>query len=217
MRIIAISDTHGYHRRLTIPEGDMLICAGDFSMRARLTDVVQFGDWFNNQPHEHKIIVCGNHDVFAEGEEHFTRAAFAPAVYLNHEEATIAGYRIFGSPYSGSIYDPSPWAFDYNPRGDRSHAIWSQIPDGIDILITHGPPKGILDRVLAPHLGEDPHVGDKNLLDSVKRSLPRVHIFGHIHEAYGSYESDLYTTKFYNACICDVRYDPINPVTVIDL
>lgn len=217
MKIVAISDTHGYHRRMTIPEGDMLICAGDFSMRAKLNDVRQFSEWFNKQPHQYKVIVPGNHDVYCEGEKSWSKEEFAPAIYLDHEEAEVAGYRIFGSPYSSSIYEPSPWAFDYNPRGTQSEYLWSQIPDGIDILVTHGPPKGILDRVLDPHPGEDPHVGDVNLLYHVKRALPRVHIFGHIHEGAGSYESDVWTTKFYNACICDVHYQPTNPVTIIEL
>jgi Icc-related predicted phosphoesterase len=202
---------------MDIPDGDMLICAGDFSMRAKNFEVTQFAEWFNKQPHQFKVIVPGNHDVYCETDPHFAREEFAPATYLCHEEKEVNGYRVFGSPYSSSIYEPSPWSFDYNPKGPRSEAIWSQIPDNIDILITHGPPKGILDRVFDPHVGEDPHVGDVNLLYHVKRGLPRVHIFGHIHEAYGSYIRDTWTTRFYNVCICDVHYQPSNPVTVFDL
>lgn len=217
MRIVAISDTHGYHKRLTIPEGDMLICAGDFSMRAKSYEVTQFAEWFNQQPHKYKVIVPGNHDVACEGDRPWCKEEFSPAVYLDHEESKVAGYRVFGSPYSSSIYEPSPWAFDYPPNGDRSERLWSQIPDGIDILITHGPPKGILDVVLDPHVGEDQHVGDVNLLYHVKRVIPKVHIFGHIHEGYGKYISPVWTTEFYNVCVCDVHYQPRNPVTVIDL
>lgn len=217
MRIVAFSDSHGFHKRMTVPDGDMLICAGDFSMRAKNYEVSQFAQWFNKLPHQFKVIMAGNHDVYCETDEHFARHEFAPSVYLCHEEAEINGYRVFGSPYSSSIYEPSPWSFDYNPKGPRSEALWSQIPDNIDILVTHGPPKGILDVVDDPHVGEDPHVGDVNLLYHVKRALPRVHIFGHIHEGFGSYESNVWTTRFYNVCICNVRYQPVNPVTVFDL
>lgn len=217
MRIVAISDTHGYHRNLQIPDGDLLIHAGDFSMRAKQTDVMMFAEWINKQPHKHKIVVPGNHDCYCEDEDSWSREEFKPAIYLNHSETEIEGYRIFGSPYSSAIYDPSPWSFDYPPDGEFSKRIWEQIPDHLDVLITHGPPKGIRDRVESPHKGEDPHVGDVNLLLAVKNKLPRVHIFGHIHEGYGSYESHVWTTRFYNVSVCDVKYLPINPITVIDL
>jgi Icc-related predicted phosphoesterase len=216
VRIVAFSDTHGYHKKLTIPDGDMLICAGDFSMRAKMHNVTEFARWFKAQPHQYKIIVPGNHDMFCEGNISWCRTEFEPAVLLNHEEKEVAGYRVFGSPYSSAIHDPSDWSFDYPPGGRKSKELWDFIPSGIDILITHGPPKGILDLVRFPAYGEDPHVGDANLLENVKRVLPRIHLFGHIHEGSGSYTADTWTTKFYNTCICDVRYDPTNPVTVID-
>jgi Icc-related predicted phosphoesterase len=217
MKIVAISDTHGFHNKLTVPDGDMLICAGDFSMKAKALDVQEFAEWFNKQPHEFKVIVAGNHDMACEPWNDWTHETFLPAVYLNHEEATVGGLRIFGSPFSSSIYEPSPWSFDYNPKGPRSEALWSQIPDHLDILITHGPPKGILDKVAKTHPREDANVGDVNLLYHVKRALPRAHVFGHIHEGAGAYESDCWTTKFYNACICDAKYKPTNPVTVFNL
>jgi Icc-related predicted phosphoesterase len=95
--------------------------------------------------------------------------------------------------------------------------LWSQIPENLDILITHGPPKGILDHVKFVNIEEDANVGDARLLHHVKRTLPRIHIFGHIHEGAGSYISDLFTTRFYNVCVCDVDYKPTNPITVFDL
>jgi Icc-related predicted phosphoesterase len=217
LKIVAISDTHGFHKGLTIPDGDMLICAGDFSMRAEMKHVVEFAQWFNSHPHKHKVVVAGNHDMYCEGERQWTKDEFFPAIYLVHEEAEVNGYRVFGSPYSSCIFVPSAWSFDYDPKGPRSEGLWSQIPDNLDILITHGPPKGILDKVDRTNPREDEHVGDVNLLYHVKRALPRAHIFGHIHEGAGSYISDLWTTKFYNACVCNGKYKPMNPVTVFDL
>ena len=217
LRIIALSDTHGYHEKLTIPDGDLLIYAGDFSMRANHRDTVRFAKWINGLPHAHKIVIPGNHDAYCEQSFSYAREEFAPAVLLNHEECEILGYRIFGSPYSSCIFEPSIWHFDYVPLSDRAHRLWNAIPDRIDILITHGPPKGILDRVDSVHPGEDPNVGDPILLENVKRALPRVHIFGHIHEGAGSFAHEKYTTRFHNVCVCDVKYKPVNPITVIDL
>ncbi len=217
MRIVALSDTHGYHKKLTIPDGDLLIHCGDFSMRAKLRDVVEFSNWMKSLPHKHKIVVVGNHDVYCEANEFLTRAEFSPMYYLNHQLIEIEGYRIFGSPYSPGIYEPSDWVFDYPPNGKKSEQLWSQIPSKLDVLITHGPPKGILDRVTDINPGEDYNVGDVNLLYYVKQTHPKVHIFGHIHEGAGSYVSDCWTTRFYNVCICDGNYRPTNPITVIDL
>lgn len=217
VKIVALSDTHGFHKNLKIPDGDMLIHAGDFSMRAKLNDVVQFAEWFKKQPHQYKIVVAGNHDVYCDGQKEWTKEEFFPAIYLDHEEATVHGYKVFGSPYSSCIYEPSPWSFDYPPKGPRSKALWSQIPEFTDILITHGPPKGVGDWVPDIHPKEDHNVGDANLLYYVKQRLPRVHIFGHIHEGYGVHTYPFFTTRFYNACICNRQYKPDNPITVFDL
>lgn len=217
MRIVAMSDTHGYHRNLKVPDGDLLIHAGDFSMRAKLKDVVEFARWFKSLPHKHKILVPGNHDVYCEFDPAWAREEFFPAILLAHEECEIEGRRIFGSPYSSSIYEPSPWSFDYRPDGPRSKELWSQIPDHLSILITHGPPKGMCDLVDSAHIGEDPHVGDLNLLRNVERALPSLHIFGHIHEGYGNFASDMWSTSFHNVSVCDVEYRPVNPVSIINL
>ena len=217
MKIVAISDTHGYHKGLRVPDGDMLIHAGDFSMRAKEGDVTEFAEWFKKLPHKHKIIVPGNHDCYCDGNKLLSRDIFSPVIYLDHEQTEVGGYKIFGSPYSACIYEPSPWSFDYVPDSDRSKRLWEQIPYGMDILITHGPPKGILDKVRSSRHGEDPNVGDVNLLLAVRNKIPRVHIFGHIHEGYGVYESSVWTTKFYNVCICDVNYQPTNPITIFEL
>ena len=215
MRVVALSDTHGFHHDLKIPDGDLLIHAGDFSMKATVDDVIEFSQWFNALPHKHKIIVAGNHDQYCEDDPLFCDVEFRPAIYLNHESCEVMGYKIFGSPYSSSIYEPSPWSFDYPRNGPLSQYLWAQIPDHLDVLITHGPPKGILDLVNDPHVDEDLHVGDMNLLNEVMNKLPRVHIVGHIHEGAGHYDGVV--TRFYNVCICDVRYNPTNPVTLIDI
>lgn len=217
MRIVALSDTHGYHNGLQVPDGDLLIHAGDFSMRANKLIVIEFANWFKSLPHKHKIVISGNHDAACDGRLPWAREVFSPAIYLDHELCEVMGYSIFASPYTSSIYEPSPWFFDYPRYGERSKELWDQLPDYLDLLITHGPPHGIMDLVPFIHPGEDPHVGDENLLNRVKQILPRIHIFGHIHEGHGSYVHDIWSTKFYNVCVCDGDYRPVNPITVIDL
>lgn len=218
MRLVCLSDTHGYHKRLTIPDGDVLIHAGDFSMRANKPVVSEFAMWFKSLPHKHKIITAGNHDMACEGSRMWTIDTFGPSVnYLVHQSVKIDELYFFASPYSPAIHDPSDWAFDYKRTSSRSRDLWDAIPMNTNVLITHGPPKGILDLVPVPLPGENPNVGDINLLSRVMDVKPKVHIFGHIHEGYGSYERELWATKFYNVCVCDGGYRPVNPVTVIDL
>lgn len=218
MRLVVMSDTHGYHKRLTVPDGDVLIHAGDFSMRAKAYDIMEFAGWFKSLPHKHKIMTPGNHDMACEGNRSRTDEEFGRKVhYLVHQTAIIEGVKFFVSPYSIAIYDPSPWAFDYQKTSARSKDLWEQIPMDTDVLVTHGPPKGILDKVLHPFPGEDANVGDLNLLSRVMDVKPKVHLFGHIHEGYGSYIRELWETKFYNVSVCDADYKPVNPITVIDL
>ena len=100
---------------------------------------------------------------------------------------------------------PDLWAFDVPTH--RLAAYAEAIPTGIDILVTHGPPRGVLDRVVS---GE--RVGSSALADAVARVRPRLHVFGHIHEARGQKGSS------YNVSVADERYRPYDlPVTVIDL
>lgn len=218
MRIVALSDTHGFHNKLTVPDGDIFICAGDFAMRARLKHVSEFAKWVNHLPHKHKIVVAGNHDCACEEQDFLVKDEFSPSVYLRHDFIHVDGVCFFGSPYTSAVHDPSQWNFDYPKYGERGKRLWLELLEApkIDVLITHGPPYGIMDRVLDPHPGEDPHVGDETLLRVVKQIQPKVHIFGHIHEGYGKQITEG-PTQFYNVSVCDVDYKPINPITVIDL
>jgi len=218
MRLVCMSDTHGFHKKLTIPDGDMFICAGDFSMRAKMSHVVEFARWVDSLPHKYKIVVPGNHDMACEGNELWAQEEFAPAVFFRHDYHYVGGLRIFGSAYSSSIFEPSEWCYDYPRYGEFGPRLWSAIRDyPVDVLITHGPPRTIGDRVISQHDREDPHDGDGALLRVVKDIQPKVHIFGHIHEGYGSYTIQDCSTRFYNVSVCTVEYQPTNPVTIVDL
>lgn len=209
MRIVCLSDTHNDLHELEVPEGDMLIHAGDFTGRGSPQEVEAFAAQFAAYPHEHKIVIAGNHDWTFErnrflGEEILRRAG--GITYLQDSEVTIDGFRIYGSPWQPWFHN---WAFNVH-RGPKLRAIWEKIPTGVDILVTHGPPFGILD--VAPRNG---HVGCEDLTAELARIKPRLHVFGHIHDAYGIVEKD--GTIYVNACNDNERYNPVNPPIVVDL
>jgi len=203
MRLVLISDTHNQHGNLDLPRGDVLVHAGDFTMRGTETEVEAFGAWLGAQPFEHKVIVAGNHDFLFEQDPARARALLPGDVhYLQDSEVTLGGLRFWGSPWQPWFMD---WAFNLQ-RGPALASKWALIPEGIDVLITHGPPQGTADRTVN---GED--VGCADLAVAMDRVKPRLSVFGHIHEGYGVYENRI------NAAICDQKYRLVNPPVVVDL
>jgi Icc-related predicted phosphoesterase len=206
VRLVCISDTHSQHHRLgTLPEGDVLVHAGDVSRRGGEAEIRAFAEWFASQPHRHKIMVAGNHD-FAFEQEPGARTWIEGATYLQDEGCEVGGVSFWGSPYQPWFYD---WAFQ-RQRGSEMAEIWERIPVGVDVLITHGPPHGILDRT-----ARGAHAGCEALLEAVWRVSPRIHVFGHIHEEYGQLEQN--GIRFVNASTCSVTYDEIRPPIVLEL
>jgi predicted phosphohydrolase len=65
-RIVSISDTYGLHFGIKIPDGDVLVHAGDFCSDGNMRDAMNFMRWFNTHPHKHKIFCAGNHDWICE-------------------------------------------------------------------------------------------------------------------------------------------------------
>ncbi len=199
MRIICISDTHNLHKDTFIPDGDILIHAGDITAIGNKEIVVDFNQWLGQLPHKHKIVIAGNHDLCFESEDFQTESFLTNATYLKNSGIEIEGLKIWGSPISPiSPKFGNDWAFNIE-RGDKIRKYWEKIPTDTDILITHCPPFGILDK---NELGS--FEGCKDLLDIVQNSVkPRFHIFGHIHEAYG--RQQIGQTTFINASIVDLQ------------
>jgi len=197
MKIIAISDLHG--NKPDIPDGDMLIVAGDSLYYGSPRELDDFDWWLKKLPHKHKIVIAGNHDRILEKKEMEKRLEFC--TYLKDNSLEIEGIKIYGSPWTPMFNN---WAFMLEP--DEIRKKWMMIPDDTDILVTHGPPYGILDRT---NYGQ--HVGCHSLLPRVLKVKPRYHIFGHIHPAHGVQEERGIT--FVNAAICDdaliVRNKPV--------
>jgi Icc-related predicted phosphoesterase len=206
MRVVAISDTHGLHRALSIPDGDVLVHAGDLTRRGELHELAELNDFFAALPHRHKVVIAGNHDFCLEEQPERCRELLRDVIYLQDEAVTIAGVRFYGSPWQPWFFD---WAFNL-PRGPQLHARWLQIPHDTDVLITHGPPHGIGDRTLAGK-----HAGCEDLREIVGRVAPRLHLFGHIHEGAGV--STIGRTTFVNASSLDLSYKPVNMPVVLDL
>lgn len=218
MRIVCVSDTHGRHGGLAVPDGDLLIHAGDATMAGRPEELDQFDAWLGTLPHRHKVVIAGNHDRLFEDQPEEARRHITNALYLQDAEHVVEGLRIWGSPWQPWFLS---WAFNLK-RGAPLRAKWALIPPGIDVLVTHGPPHLIRDRVkgvmaqgLNIALGHRPNVGCEELREAVRRIRPRLHVFGHIHEGYGREEAD--GTLFVNASTCDEVYRPVNPPMVVDL
>lgn len=199
-----------------VPAGDILVHSGDLCSRGRLEEVRDFAAWMGSQPHPNKIIVPGNHDRSIEENTSACRRIFEQhGIHLLINEATeIDGFRFFGSPYTPTFFH---WHF-MKDRGNDLAAIWRNIPDSTDVLITHGPAYGHGD-LTNPRQGNPPrNAGCFELLVRLRTLRPQYHIFGHIHEGYGITISDeVPGTTFVNAATCSADYKPVNPAHLLRL
>ena len=198
MKLTFISDTHSLHNKLTLDGGDILFHCGDFTKKGELSEVKDFAKYMGQQDYKYKIVIAGNHDFCFENKNKDEAEKILKdngLIYLNDSFAVVENIKIWGSPVQPWFYD---WAFN-RKRGDEIKRHWDLIPDDINILLTHGPPHGILDTI---HSGES--VGCEELLKAVARIKPHIHAFGHIHEAYGSKTVGM--TKLINACSTDLTY-----------
>ncbi|MBS3954998.1 MAG: metallophosphatase domain-containing protein [Methylomicrobium sp.] len=207
MRIVCLSDTHGMTDRIEIPDGDVLVAAGDICLAGYDSELKLFDEFMLSLPHKTKFLVAGNHDwPIADGVSFYFKRLIKNVIYLEDRGVEIDGVKFWGSPWQPEFFN---WAFNL-PRGLPLAQMWSRIPDDTDVLITHTPPYGILDQIYS---GEA--VGCEDLLHALERIQPKLHIFGHIHEGYGVMERK--GTIFVNASICDAGYEPVNAPIVIDL
>jgi Icc-related predicted phosphoesterase len=205
MKLIALSDTHGFHRSLEIPDGDILIHAGDLTRHGTLDDVREFNDFLGTLPHPHKIVIAGNHDFCFESDRKACEELLTNCIYLQDQDFVIDGIKFYGSPWQPWFYD---WAFNLE-SGPEIRAKWELIPEDTDVLITHGPPYGIGDLT-----SRGDSAGCQDLFEVVEKIKPGVHVFGHIHEGFGIIKKE--TTTFINASVCDQLYRLVNPPIVFD-
>lgn len=209
MRLVLISDTHERHNHVQIPDGDILVHAGDLTYRGDFQNVLVATNWLRKQPHKHKIFIAGNHDFLFERESEKARELTDGLIYLENSEVTVEGLKFWGSPITPRFFD---WAFNCD-RADI-FKYWNEIPDDTDVLITHGPPMGILDQS-NPTRSKSEHLGCFDLLGRVLQIGPKVHVFGHIHGGYGHYQRD--KTQFYNASVVNEAYQVRNEPWVVEI
>ncbi|MCU1288578.1 MAG: Ser/Thr protein phosphatase family protein [Acidobacteria bacterium] len=207
LRIVCLSDTHNFTEEIAIPDGDVLIHAGDGTVRGTIGEVALFNQWLAALPHKHKILIAGNHDWLFETDNHLARNILDDSIcYLQDSFIKINNLKIYGSPWQPRFYD---WAFNLD-RGAEMAEKWKLIPKDTDILVTHGPPSRILDKT-----PQGDFAGCEELRKTVENLRPKAHIFGHIHDGYGTTEQ--FGVKFINASICDESYLPANSPIVFDI
>ena len=209
MKIVFISDTHGQHRKLkNLPKADLIIHGGDVSKLGKDHEVEDFIHWFLRLDYAHKIFIAGNHDFYFEdySRDFIQENLTSNCHYLCNSGVEIEGVKIWGSPVTPTFFN---WAFNVD-RGKAIEKYWNMIPIDTDILLTHGPVKGILDRTIS-----DINAGCEDLLNTVKKVKPKFHLFGHIHEAYG--KEKVKETTFVNGSLLNEKYELVNSPVEIDL
>lgn len=206
MRLVIVSDTHNQLSKFDIPDGDVLLHCGDFCGRGDMNELQRFHADLLSLPHKHKVVIAGNHDWPFEIANDAARAVLEGVTYLQDDGIVIEGVKIYGSPWQPAFMN---WAFNLPRAGRELAQKWALIPDDTDILMTHGPPYGILDRTRTGR-----QVGCELLRKRVETIKPRLHCFGHIHEAYG--EEQLNETLFVNASSVNLSYQPWNKPVVKD-
>ncbi|MEK7723259.1 MAG: metallophosphatase domain-containing protein [Acidobacteriota bacterium] len=214
MRIVCLSDTHNCNEQIEVPDGDILLHSGDATSVGNIVQINAFNQWFSKLPHKYKIFVAGNHDWLFETDNGLSRSLLDKSIiYLQDSFVEIEGLKIYGSPWQPRFFD---WAFNLN-RGVELAEKWKLIPLDTDILITHGPPNGLLDEVERGSWTEN--TGCEELRKRVETLAEfgklKLHLFGHIHCGYGQDEQS--GVKFVNASTCDEQYQPTQPPIVIDL
>jgi|TARA_R110000851_G_scaffold145114_5_gene284467 Icc-related predicted phosphoesterase len=225
--IAFLSDTHNRHeiieKRFGIPQCDIIIHAGDFTMLGYEDEVESFFDWYSALPIPNKVVIAGNHEIFFdptaikkyEKGRRFNRIKtlnprdIVPEniTYLENESAVVSGIKMYGSPYQPEFYD---WAFNIR-RGKSLEACWDLIPDDTELLITHAPPMGHLD---VNNRGKNVGCSDlKARIFSLNKL--KTHVFGHIHQSRGVDISGGIT--YINASNLDESYKPVHKPMVFDL
>lgn len=212
MKIVHISDTHGGkgHTKLNIPECDVLIHSGDIGGRTNNFELADFLIWFEKQPARQKIWTPGNHDIILDKDwvnrtsatdsvlamvlkANYDSAqdllkAYPTIKYLVNKDFVFEGVKFYGSPFTPSFHR-AYWAFNAD-RGEEIKKVWARIPSDVNVLITHGPAFGVLDKVDEDGLtawNKNGHVGCEDLMSVIQKRLIdlKLHCFGHIHDNYG--------------------------------
>lgn len=210
MKLVCISDTHGHHRKVDVPEGDILIHTGDVSVLGTRPDLYDFTRWFVKQPHKYKIFVPGNHDrcLEEEGLHVLDRWLDTPNLHVARGMEKPEILTIEGITFQCSSIQPvwGNWSFNRNEVFRENY--WNNLTE-CDVLLTHCPPMGILDQTFTGK-----YIGDSFLTTRLETIIPKYHVFGHCHEAYG--QTTIGDTTFINAALCNNMNQLCNQPIIID-
>lgn len=213
MRIALISDTHQQHSKIAVPECDLLIHSGDACNSGSMSEFASFANWMEEQTQaKHKIYVPGNHDWLVERSFNMAKGLLGSTHLLVGAAIEIEGCKIYGLPWSSAFCN---WAFQADDIGLNEYRYrhmddyLKEIPLDTDILVTHGPPFGILDQ---NEYGES--CGSKTVRNWLDRKTlkPTLYVCGHIHQGVGY-------CKVGNVHILNAAKDPRQPypITLVDL
>ena len=206
MKITMISDTHNKHKFVTddLSGGDLLIHAGDLSSMGYEHEIREFCKWYNSlDNYTHKVFIAGNHDWGFQINTEKVREIldfYGNITYLQDNDVLVGDklVSVYGSPWQPEFYN---WAFNLERKGDELKEKWDNIPSNTDILITHGPAYGYVDRVI----GRPENLGCELLTDRIKEIKPKIHVCGHIHTGYGyTFDGD---THYINAAVLNESYN----------
>jgi len=216
--IDCIADLHGYYPKLE--GGDLLIVAGDLTSHDTLNEHLLFSEWLEKQYYKKKVVIAGNHDNYMMQVNKFPfsyydadkREDIPWADYLCDSGTEFEGIKIWGSPWTLRFPGINPLCAAFTGTEEKLEAKFGQIPEDTDILITHGPPYGTLDKTIR---GEC--VGSKSLqMELFQRLHPKLLVCGHIHEAYGIEPPGGFIEKCVNCSHVNEFYEPVNkPIRII--
>ena len=230
IRFVCISDTHGQFKDIKLPKGDVLIHCGDFSSKGSKKEIKEFSKWLGKQDFLQRVVIAGNHEFSFDLEyeeilkERFSYKPTFPSnedfkevkslltncIYLEDQETDIFGYKVYGTPWQNEY---SRSAFQRKP--EICDSKFDKIPKNIDILISHSPPYGFCDE---PSKAGIDHAGSKYLAQKVCEDIkPIVHVFGHLHEAYGVKFGGSCGTIFANVASCNRAFRIEHRPVIFDL
>jgi len=191
-------------------------CTDPGSSVSNEKQIRNFNQWLGTLPHKHKFVVAGNHDPEKGVSLTDLRNLFTNARYLQDESVEIflsnnrKTLKIYGSPwqpqFEGFLTYKKP-----GPGKGHIKDLWeSSIPESVDIVATHSPPKGHLDA----------GIGSEDLLDLLESVQPKLNCFGHIHKGRqgkmsGAQRIQDGRTLYVNGAIVNDDLEPIwDPVLV---
>lgn len=212
IKITFISDTHNKHKYITndLPGGDIIIHSGDLTSMGYEHEIREFAKWFNSLHHyQYKIFIAGNHDWgFQDNSKRikeilldYDKITYLQDSFIIIDDLSVKPFKIYGSPWQPEFYN---WAFNLPRNGSGLEQRWNNIPKDVDILITHGPAFGYVDKVK----GSSFNLGCELLAKRIEEIKPKIHTCGHIHTGYGYVNNQ--STHFINASVLNERYEYSN-------